>query len=165
MENNVKVVDCVDALIEKIAVVREAQRKFSTYSEEQVDKIFLAAATAANKMRIPLARMAVEETGMGIVEDKVIKNHYASEYIYNAYRNVKTCGVIEEDKAYGIKKIAEPIGLVAAVIPTTNPTSTAIFKTSIFNEIGGYDETQKYAEDGNYFMKIAAIIAEYKKAE
>lgn len=131
MENNVKVVDCVDALIEKISVVREAQRKFSTYSEEQVDKIFLAAATAANKMRIPLARMAVEETGMGIVEDKVIKNHYASEYIYNAYRNVKTCGVIEEDKAYGIKKIAEPVGLIAAVIPTTNPTSTAIFKTLI----------------------------------
>lgn len=131
MENNVKVVDCVDALIEKIAVVREAQRKFLTYSEEQVDKIFLAAATAANKMRIPLARMAVEETGMGIVEDKVIKNHYASEYIYNAYRNVKTCGVIEEDKAYGIKKIAEPVGLIAAVIPTTNPTSTAIFKTLI----------------------------------
>ena len=131
MENNVKVVDCVDALIEKIAVVREAQRKFPTYSEEQVDKIFLAAATAANKMRIPLARMAVEETGMGIVEDKVIKNHYASEYIYNAYRNVKTCGVIEEDKAYGIKKIAEPVGLIAAVIPTTNPTSTAIFKTLI----------------------------------
>lgn len=131
MENNVKVVDCVDALSEKIAVVREAQRKFSTYSEEQVDKIFLAAATAANKMRIPLARMAVEETGMGIVEDKVIKNHYASEYIYNAYRNVKTCGVIEEDKAYGIKKIAEPVGLIAAVIPTTNPTSTAIFKTLI----------------------------------
>lgn len=131
MENNVKVVDCVDALIEKIAVVRETQRKFSTYSEEQVDKIFLAAATAANKMRIPLARMAVEETGMGIVEDKVIKNHYASEYIYNAYRNVKTCGVIEEDKAYGIKKIAEPVGLIAAVIPTTNPTSTAIFKTLI----------------------------------
>ena len=96
-----------------------------------VDKIFLAAATAANKMRIPLARMAVEETGMGIVEDKVIKNHYASEYIYNAYRNVKTCGVIEEDKAYGIKKIAEPVGLIAAVIPTTNPTSTAIFKTLI----------------------------------
>ena len=131
MENNVKVVDSVDALIERIAVVREAQRKFATYSEEQVDKIFLAAATAANKMRIPLAKMAVEETGMGVVEDKVIKNHYASEYIYNAYRNVKTCGVIEEDKAYGIKKIAEPVGLVAAVIPTTNPTSTAIFKTLI----------------------------------
>ena len=131
MENNVKVVDCVDALIEKIAVFRYDQWKFSTNSEEQGDKIFLAAATAANKMRIPLARMAVEETGMGIVEDKVIKNHYASEYIYNAYRNVKTCGVIEEDKAYGIKKIAEPVGLIAAVIPTTNPTSTAIFKTLI----------------------------------
>jgi acetaldehyde dehydrogenase/alcohol dehydrogenase len=96
-----------------------------------VDKIFLAAATAANKNRIPLAKLAVEETGMGIVEDKVIKNHYASEYIYNAYRNVKTCGIIEEDKASGITKIAEPIGVIAAVIPTTNPTSTAIFKSLI----------------------------------
>lgn len=121
MENNVKVVDCVDALIEKIAVVREAQRKFSTYSEEQVDKIFLAAATAANKMRIPLARMAVEETGMGIVEDKVIKNHYASEYIYNAYRNVKTCGVIEEDKAYGIKRLPNPSDLSLRLSPRRTP--------------------------------------------
>ena len=109
--------------------VREAQEIFATYSQEQVDKIFLAAASAANKMRIPLAKMAVEETGMGIAEDKVIKNHYASEYIYNAYKDVKTCGVIEEDKSYGTKKIAEPIGVIAAVIPTTNPTSTAIFKT------------------------------------
>ncbi len=114
-----------------LAGVREAQKIFATYTQEQVDKIFLAAATAANKMRIPLAKMAVEETGMGIVEDKVIKNHYAAEYIYNAYKNTKTCGVIEEDKAFGIKKIAEPIGVVAAVIPTTNPTSTAIFKTLI----------------------------------
>lgn len=124
-------VDNVEALTRKIAEVRAAIEKFSTYSQEQVDKIFLAAATAANKERISLAKMAVEETGMGVVEDKVIKNHYASEYIYNAYRNTKTCGVVEEDKAYGIQKIAEPIGLVAAVIPTTNPTSTAIFKTLI----------------------------------
>ena len=112
-------------------LTREAQRIFAAYTQEQVDKIFTAAALAANKARIPLAKLAVEETGMGIVEDKVIKNHYASEYIYNAYRDTKTCGVIEEDKAYGIKKVAEPIGVVAAVIPTTNPTSTAIFKTLI----------------------------------
>ena len=107
--------------------MREAQKKFATYTQEQVDKIFFEAAMAANKMRIPLAKMAVEETGRGLVEDKIIKNHYAAEYIYNKYKNDKTCGVIEEDKAYGIKKIAEPVGLVAAVIPTTNPTSTAIF--------------------------------------
>ncbi len=125
------IVDSVEALTRKIAEVRGAIEKFSTYTQEQVDKIFLAAATAADKQRIPLAKMAVEETGMGVVEDKVIKNHYAAEYIYNAYRRTKTCGVIEEDKAYGIQKIAEPIGLVAAVIPTTNPTSTAIFKTLI----------------------------------
>lgn len=99
--------------------------------ETGFDSLITAAALAANKARIPLAKMAVKETGMGIVEDKVIKNHYAAEYIYNAYRDTKTCGVIEEDKAYGIKKIAEPIGVVAAVIPTTNPTSTAIFKTLI----------------------------------
>ena len=125
------VVDNIQSLEELISSVKEAQRIFSTYSQEQVDKIFTAAALAANKARIPLAKMAVKETGMGIVEDKVIKNHYASEYIYNAYRDTKTCGVIEEDKAYGIKKVAEPIGVVAAVIPTTNPTSTAIFKTLI----------------------------------
>ncbi|MCQ2514327.1 MAG: bifunctional acetaldehyde-CoA/alcohol dehydrogenase [Ruminococcus sp.] len=114
-----------------LAQVKEAQRIFSTYTQEQVDKIFLAAATAANKMRIPLAKMAVEETGMGIVEDKITKNHYAAEYIYNAYKGMKTCGVVEEDKTYGITRIAEPIGVVGAVIPTTNPTSTAIFKTLI----------------------------------
>ena len=131
--NNEKslVVDNIQSLEELISSVKEAQRIFSTYSQEQVDKIFTAAALAANKARIPLAKMAVKETGMGIVEDKVIKNHYAAEYIYNAYRDTRTCGVIEEDKAYGIKKIAEPIGVVAAVIPTTNPTSTAIFKTLI----------------------------------
>ena len=122
-------IDNVDALQARMKEMRKAQETFASYTQEQVDKIFFAAAMAANKARIPLAKMAVEETGMGIVEDKVIKNHYASEYIYNAYRNTKTCGVIEEDPAFGIKKIAEPIGLVAAVIPTTNPTSTAIFKT------------------------------------
>ena len=126
-----QVVDSVERLEETIARVREAQRKFADYTQEQVDAIFFAAAMAANKQRIPLAKMAVEETGMGVVEDKVIKNHYASEYIYNAYRHTKTCGVIEEDKAFGIKKIAEPVGVVGAVIPTTNPTSTAIFKTLI----------------------------------
>ena len=131
LTENYPIVDTVEALEERLASVREAQRIFAAYTQEQVDKIFTAAALAANKARIPLAKLAVEETGMGIVEDKVIKNHYAAEYIYNAYRDTKTCGVIEEDKAYGIKKIAEPIGVVAAVIPTTNPTSTAIFKTLI----------------------------------
>ncbi len=128
---NVAMIDSVETLEQAIADVRKAQTAFATMNQEQVDRIFLAAATAANKMRIPLAKLAVEETGMGIVEDKVIKNHYASEYIYNAYKDAKTCGVIEEDHAYGIKKIAEPIGVIAAVIPTTNPTSTAIFKTLI----------------------------------
>ena len=126
-----EIIDSVEGLNAKMAAMREAQKVFATYTQEQVDKIFFAAASAANKMRIPLAKMAVEETGMGIVEDKVIKNNYASEYIYNAYKNTQTVGVVEEDKEYGIKKIAEPIGLVAAVIPTTNPTSTAIFKTLI----------------------------------
>ena len=121
----------VEQLAIAINKVREAQRIFATYTQEQVDKIFQAAALAANKARIPLAKMAVAETGMGIVEDKVIKNNYAAEYIYNAYKDTKTCGVIEEDTAYGIKKVAEPIGVIAAVIPTTNPTSTAIFKTLI----------------------------------
>ena len=123
-----EIVDSVEALHGALARVRAAQKVFATYTQEQVDKIFLAAASAADKARISLAKLAVEETGMGIVEDKVIKNHYAAEYIYNAYKETKTCGVIEEDKAFGIRKIAEPIGVVAAVIPTTNPTSTAIFK-------------------------------------
>ena len=118
-------------LMELFTRVRAAQEKFATYTQEQVDKIFLAAATAANKARISLAKMAVAETGMGVVEDKVIKNHYASEYIYNAYKNEKTCGVLEEDPSFGIMKIAEPIGVIGAVIPTTNPTSTAIFKALI----------------------------------
>ncbi len=126
-----EIIDNVDALIAKLKAMREAQAQFATYTQEQVDKIFYAAAIAANQARIPLAKMAVAETGMGIVEDKVIKNHYAAEYIYNAYKNTKTCGVVEENPAFGTKKIAEPIGIIAAVIPTTNPTSTAIFKTLI----------------------------------
>ena len=130
MVNNERVIiDSVKALEKNIAEVKRAQQIFSSYTQEQVDKIFKAAAIAAGKQRIALAKLAVEETGMGVVEDKVIKNHYAAEYIYNAYKDTKTCGVIEEDKANGMKKIAEPIGVVAAVIPTTNPTSTAIFKT------------------------------------
>ena len=124
-----EVVDSIESLEAKLKAMRKAEEVFATYTQEQVDKIFFEAAMAANKMRIPLAKMAVEETGRGIVEDKVIKNHYAAEYVYNAYKNTKTCGVIEEDPAFGTKKIAEPVGIVAAVIPTTNPTSTAIFKT------------------------------------
>jgi len=130
MENKF-VVNSEETLHELISKVREAQRQFATFTQEQVDKIFFEASMAANQARIPLARLAVEETGMGIVEDKVIKNHYAAEYIYNAFRDTKTCGVLEEDKAFGIKKIAEPVGIVAAVVPTTNPTSTAIFKALI----------------------------------
>ena len=132
METKVyEIIDSVEKLEQAIVRTRAAQSIFSTYTQEQVDKIFRAAALAANKARIPLAKLAVEETGMGVVEDKVIKNNYAAEYIYNAYKDTKTCGVVEEDKAFGIKKIAEPIGVVAAVIPTTNPTSTAIFKCLI----------------------------------
>ena len=126
MENII--VDSIENLDLVLDRVREAQKEFSKYTQEQVDKIFKEAAIAANQARIPLAKMAVEETGMGVIEDKVIKNHYASEYIYNKYKNEKTCGVVEDDKVYGIKKVMEPIGVVAAVIPTTNPTSTAIFK-------------------------------------
>ncbi len=131
MEENYNVVDSIEMLEKAINQVKKAQIEFAKYSQEQVDKIFQAAAIAANQARIPLAKMAVQETGMGIVEDKVIKNHYAAEYVYNKYKNEKTCGIIEEDKSYGIKKIAEPVGVIAAVIPTTNPTSTAIFKILI----------------------------------
>lgn len=131
INNNYTITDNIGTLGETLTKVRAAFKIFSSYTQEQVDKIFLAAAAAANKERIRLAKMAVEETGMGVVEDKVIKNHYAAEYIYNAYKDTKTCGIIEEDGAYGIKKIAEPIGVIAAVIPTTNPTSTAIFKALI----------------------------------
>ena len=128
MMNHYEIVNTTESLTAAVERVRKAQQQFSHYSQEQVDRIFLAAASAANRARIPLARAAVEETGMGILEDKVIKNHYAAEYIYNAYKDTKTCGVIEEDPAAGIQRIAEPIGVIAAVIPTTNPTSTAIFK-------------------------------------
>lgn len=124
-------INSVEALQAKIASMREAQKKFASFSQEQVDKIFFEAAMAANKLRIPLARLACEETGMGVLEDKVIKNHYAAEYTYNKYKRIRTCGVIEEDTSFGIKKIAEPVGVVGAVIPTTNPTSTAIFKCLI----------------------------------
>lgn len=130
-ERQYDTVDGVEKLEEAIARVRAAQKKYASYTQEEVDKIFRAAAIAADQARVPLARLAVEETGMGVLEDKVIKNHFASEYIYNAYRDTKTCGVIEEDRSAGIRKIAEPIGVVAAVIPTTNPTSTAIFKTLV----------------------------------
>ena len=126
-----ELIDGSEKLYAALIRLKAAQRKFATFTQQQVDTIFLAAATEANKLRIPLAKMAVEETGMGVVEDKVIKNHYAAEYIYNAYKDTKTCGVVEEDKAYGIKKVLEPVGILAAVIPTTNPTSTAIFKTLI----------------------------------
>ena len=128
MDNVKYPVDSVEALERKISDVRKAQELFSTYTQEQVDAIFKAAALAANKARLTLAKDAVAETGMGVVEDKVIKNNYASEYIYNAYKDTVTCGVIEEDEAAGFVRVAEPIGVVAAVIPTTNPTSTAIFK-------------------------------------
>jgi len=131
LKNEREIIDSVESLHRAITRVKKAQKEFSQYTQEQVDQIFLAVAIAANQARIPLAKMAVEETGMGVVEDKVIKNHYASEYVYHAYKDSKTCGVIEEDKIYGIKKIAEPIGFIAAVIPTTNPTSTVIFKILI----------------------------------
>ena len=130
-KQTVAVIDSVAALQERLKTMRAAQAEYAKFTQEQVDKIFYEAAMAANKQRIPLAKMAVEETGMGIVEDKVIKNHYAAEYIYNKYKNMKTCGVIEDDPAFGYKRVAEPMGIVAAVIPTTNPTSTAIFKCLI----------------------------------
>ncbi len=130
-KNTYEVVDSVESFERLLARVREAEKIFATYTQEQVDKIFREAAVAANMARIPLAKMAVEETGMGIVEDKIIKNHYAAEYIYHKYKDTKTCGVVEDDPVYGYKRIAEPYGVIAAVIPTTNPTSTAIFKTLI----------------------------------
>ena len=131
MSEEYELVDNLEKLQKMIEKVKKAQEIFSEFSQEQVDKIFEAAAIAANQERIPLAKLAVEETGMGVVEDKVIKNHYASEYIYNKYKNEKTCGVVEEDRINGYRKIVEPVGVIAAVIPTTNPTSTAIFKTLI----------------------------------
>ena len=130
MSENFKV-DNIENLKRKMEQIRKAQEKFSTFSQEKVDKIFKAVATALNMQKIPLAEMAVEETGMGVIEDKVIKNAYASEYIYNTYKNVKTCGIIEKDEGYGTVRIAEPVGVISAVIPTTNPTSTVIFKVLI----------------------------------
>ena len=131
MSKDYEIVDSIESLKNTLKKVKKAQKEYSKFSQEKVDEIFKAASIAANQARIPLAKLAVEETGMGIVEDKVTKNHFAAEYIYNKFKNEKTCGIIEEDKSYGIKKIAEPIGVIAAVIPTTNPTSTAIFKTLI----------------------------------
>ena len=129
--NAPSVVETLDQLEVLISKVKKAQKIFATYSQEQVDAIFKAAAAAADKARIPLARMAVKETGMGVLEDKIIKNHFASEYIYNKHKNAKTCGIIKEDKANGIKVVAEPLGIIAGIVPTTNPTSTAIFKSLI----------------------------------
>jgi acetaldehyde dehydrogenase / alcohol dehydrogenase len=129
--NQSTVVDSAEKLEMLIARVKKAQKIYSNFTQEQVDAIFKAAATAADKARIPLAKMAVEETGMGVLEDKIIKNHFASEYIYNKHKNVKTCGIIKEDKANGIKTVAEPLGVIAGIVPTTNPTSTAIFKSLI----------------------------------
>ncbi len=126
-----KLVDSVDALNNLLERVKKAQEEYSKFSQEDVDRIFKAAATAANKMRIPLAKMAVEDTGMGVLEDKIIKNHFASEYIFNKHKNAKTCGIISVDKENGIKIVAEPLGILAGIIPTTNPTSTAIFKSLI----------------------------------
>ena len=127
-KNVVETPEQLELLIKR---VKKAQQKYATFTQEQVDKIFKAAATAANKARIPLAKMAVEDTGMGVMEDKIIKNHFASEYIYNKHKNAKTCGVIKVDKTNGIKIVAEPLGVIAGIIPTTNPTSTAIFKSLI----------------------------------
>lgn len=118
----------IETLEKAFERVRKAEEEFSKYSQEQVDKIFKAVALKANSERISLAKLAVQETGMGVVEDKVIKNHYSTEYIYNKYKDEKTCGVIYEDEAGGYKKIAEPVGVISAIIPTTNPTSTTIFK-------------------------------------
>lgn len=129
MSNDYQILDSTSSLQETLKRVRKAQEEFAKFDQEKVDKIFLAAAAAANNARVPLAKAAVEETGMGCVEDKVIKNHFASEYIYNKYKDTQTCGVIEDDSSAGIKKLVEPIGVIAAIIPTTNPTSTAIFKT------------------------------------
>ena len=129
---NYEIVDSAEKFEEALNRVRAAQKIFSEYTQEQVDKIFLAAASAANKQRIPLAKMAVEETGMGVVEDKVIKNNYASEHIYNAFKNTKTCGIIERDEAYGVTKVANPIGVVGAVIPTTNQIGRASCRERVY---------------------------------
>ncbi|MBQ7760877.1 MAG: bifunctional acetaldehyde-CoA/alcohol dehydrogenase [Clostridia bacterium] len=153
-------VNNVETFNEALKRVKNAQKKFSTYTQEEVDKIFTAAAMAANQHRIDLAKLAVEETGMGVVEDKVIKNHFASEYIYNKYRNTKTCGIIEEDVAGGMQKIAAPIGVVAAVIPTTNPTSTAIFKTLLALKTRNGIILSPHPRAKNSTIKAAKIVLE-----
>ena len=155
-----EIVDSIESLEAKLAHMREAQGIFATYSQEQVDKIFYEAAMAANKARIPLAKMAVEETGRGVLEDKVIKNHYAAEYIYNAYKDTKTCGVIERDDAYGITKIAEPIGIVGAVIPTTNPTSTVIYKSMIAIKAGNAIVFSPHPSAAKCTLKAAEVMRE-----
>ena len=153
-------VDSTESLEKIMAKVKAAQKKFSKYSQEEVDKIFQMAAIAANKARIELAKMAVEETGMGVIEDKIIKNHYAAEYIYNKYRNEKTCGIVEEDEAYGIKKVLEPIGIIGAVIPTTNPTSTAIFKTLLALKTRNGIIISPHPRAKNSTIKAAKIVLE-----
>ena len=159
------VVESDDELEGALAKMREAQAVFATYTQEQVDKIFYEAALAANKARIPLAKDAVEETGMGVMEDKVIKNHYAAEYIYNKYKNLKTCGVIEHDDSYGMTRIAEPMGIVAAVIPTTNPTSTAIYKCLLALKtrnaimISPHPRAKKCTTDAARIIAEAAVAA------
>ena len=159
-EINYERVDGIESLERAIAKAREAQKLYSCYTQEQIDKIFFHAALAANSMRIPLAKMAVEETGMGLFEDKVIKNHYASEYIYNAYKDAKTVGVIEEDATFGIKKIAEPVGVICAVIPTTNPTSTAIFKTLIALKTGNGIIISPHPRAKNSTIAAAKVVLE-----
>ena len=155
-----KVIDSVDALTERMGDMRVAQAEFATFTQEQVDKIFYEAALAANKARIPLAKMAVEETGMGLVEDKVIKNHYASEYVYNKYKHMKTVGVVEEDEANGFRRVAEPIGIVAAVIPTTNPTSTAIFKCLVCLKTRNAIIISPHPRAGKCTIEAARIVRE-----
>ncbi len=165
MSKNERVpIDSVEALEAAIARIREAQRVFSTYTQEQVDRIFAAAASAANKARLPLAKQAVAETGMGVVEDKVIKNNYAAEYIYNAYKDTRTCGVIERDPAFGITRVAEPLGVVAAVIPTTNPTSTAIFKCLIALKTRNAIIISPHPRAKNCTAEAARIIREAAEA-
>ena len=159
-EREYPVVDSLESLKEAIARVRKAQQAYALYDQEKVDAIFLAAASAADRARIPLAKMAVEETGMGVVEDKVIKNHYAAEYIYNAYRDTKTCGVISEDPSQGIKKIAEPLGVIAAVIPTTNPTSTAIFKALLCLKTRNGMIISPHPRAGRSTIEAAKIVLE-----
>ncbi len=153
-----QIVDSVERLEEELHAVREAQKQYALYSQAQLDAIFRAAALAANKARLPLAKMAAEETGMGVVEDKVIKNNYASEYIYNKYKNTPTHGVIERDEAMGIMKIAEPIGVIAAVIPTTNPTSTAIFKCLLALKTGNGIIISPHPRAGKSTAYAAKII-------